>query len=68
MLKLVDIIRTLSELGSATPAFVALFNQVKATFTPQEQEVLQHAYDEAKAKSDAAHEGLQNDLKAAAKK
>lgn len=68
MLKLVDIIRTLTAVGSATPAFVDLFNQVKATFTPQEQEVLQHAYEEAKAKSDAAHEALQSDLKAAAKK
>ena len=68
MLSVVSIIRTLSEIGSATPAFVALFNQVKATFTPQEQEVLQHAYDEAKAKSDAAHENLQADLKVAAKK
>lgn len=67
-LKLVDVIRTLSELGTATPAFIALFDKVKSTFTESEQEVLQRAYEKAREKTNVDHEALQEDLQEAAKK
>jgi hypothetical protein len=67
-MKLVDVIKALSQLAFGSAEYLELFEKAKATFREDEQEVLQHAYEDAKAKSDAAHETLQSDLKAAAKK
>lgn len=46
--------------GSAAPAFKALFDTVKSTFSETDQAKLQDAYEKARARSDAAHEGLQD--------
>lgn len=50
---ILNIVRTATQEG---PAFVALFNQVKTLFTPQEQAQLQSAYDQAMRRSDEAED------------
>lgn len=67
-MKLVDIIRTVAEVGSETPAFVALFNLTKATLRGDEQEVLQQAYDKARGMANAADDAATAALNDAAKK
>lgn len=67
-LKLVDVIKGLSQLAFGAPEYVELFNKAMATFREDEQEVLKRAYEEHKAASDAAHKNLQDQLQEAAKK
>jgi hypothetical protein len=45
------VVKTVQLIGSNLPAFEALFDQVKATFSESDQEVLQEALDEAKRNS-----------------
>ena len=44
---------------AALPEFKALFDQVKATLSSDDQETLQRAYELARDRSDAAHTDLQ---------
>lgn len=46
--------------GAAAPAFKALFDQVVPLFSETDQAKLKDAYAQARARSDAAHEGLQD--------
>lgn len=53
--------------GSELPAFKALFDTVVDTFTETDQEKLKKAYADARARTDAAHSGLQSKLDRASK-
>lgn len=62
------ILKIVEGAGDAVPAFKALFDQVVATFSEDDQDKLKAAYAEARAKSDAAHVGAQDALEDAAKR
>jgi len=57
---IVKIIQTLTMIGSEFPAYVALFEQVKAQFEESDREKLDLAYAEAQAASDTQHSEAQN--------
>ena len=59
-LTLAGVMRALEMAGAATPAFTALFDQVKGTFGAADRATLESAYAAARRKSDAAHQGLQD--------
>ena len=67
-MKLVTVIKTLSELAFDSAEYVDLFNRAMAVFREDEQEVLQLAYDQARLASNAANDEADKLLKAAAKK
>ena len=66
-MKIVTILKTLQLVGSATPAFKALFDEAVSTFRADEQDVLKKGYAAAMAKSDVLHSDVQDELKAASK-
>lgn len=53
------ILKIVQTATDASPAFIALFNQVKTVFSPAEQAQLQGAYEAAQKRSDDAHDRLQ---------
>lgn len=59
-LSLPAIIKTVSMVGAQAPAFIELFQQVKGAFSEEDQQKLQSAYDEARAKSDDAQADFDN--------
>jgi hypothetical protein len=56
---LTKILGTVLQIGADLPAYKALFDQVVATFSDDDQAVLKARYAEMKAKSDAAHAAAQ---------
>lgn len=54
------ILEAIKLVGSETPAFIALFNEVKPLFGSEDQATLQTAYDAAMAQSDRQHQDFQN--------
>ncbi len=61
--KILDIVRTATQL---TPEFVALVNAMSDLAKPQEQEALQGALAEARARSDDLHAQVQDEAAQAA--
>lgn len=57
------VLKTIDLIGSATPAFKALFDAVMVLFSEEDQEKLKEAYKNARARSDEAHENLQDAAK-----
>ena len=53
-MRVVKVIKALSELAFGSPEYIAAFNDAMAVANDAEQEVLQRAYNEARARSDAA--------------
>ena len=53
------ILEAIKLVGANTPAFIALFNEVKKTFSETDQAKLQAAYLDAMAASDKAHDDFQ---------
>lgn len=53
------ILAAIQMVGSETPAFIALFNEVKPLFGDDDQATLQKAYDDAMKASDKAHDDFQ---------
>lgn len=53
------IIEALKLAGTATPAFIELFNLVKSTFNEEDRSKLEDAYQDAMRASDAQHEAAQ---------
>jgi hypothetical protein len=62
------ILSAITQFGAATPAFKALFDEVKSVFGPTDQQTLQAAYAKVRAENDAGHADLQAELKAAESK
>jgi len=65
-LNLETILGIVTQVGVATPAFAALFDQVVDLFEPADQDTLKQAYAAARLASDAAHDTLQAELAARA--
>lgn len=59
-MNLASILNAVKQVGAATPAFQALFNQVLPLFGQADQDTLKAAMQKARAASDKAHEGLQS--------
>lgn len=55
------ILEILTLVGTDTPAFIALYNQVVSAMSQTDQQKLKDAYAAAKALSDAQHEEAQGD-------
>lgn len=62
MLKFADVLAAIDLAGSATPAFITLFESVKDAFTPQEQGDLKLAMQRAAARSDDLHSDVQAEM------
>lgn len=54
------ILNAIKQVGSATPAFVSLFNHVLPSFSSNDQAKLKSALEEARAGSDAAEADFVN--------
>ena len=65
MLNITKILNIITQVGAATPAFNALFDEVKQLFSSADQQTLQDAYARIKAENDAGHAALQDELKKA---
>lgn len=50
------ILQAVNLLGSNLPAFKLIFDEAKKLFSEDDQEVLQQAYEDAMARSDAVNE------------
>lgn len=59
------ILSAITQFGAATPAFKALFDEVKSVFGPTDQKTLQDAYAKIRVENDAGHADLQAELKKA---
>jgi len=59
MLAIAGVLKAVQLAGANLPAFLELFNQVKATFSETDQATLQNAYDLAMAKARSEHAATQ---------
>lgn len=65
MFSFASILNAIGQVGSATPAFKAIFDSVIHTFNKPQQDQLKQALADARAKSDDLHGDLQNELREA---
>lgn len=68
MLDLTRILGIIDAATQMTPAFIALAEEVIATFAESDQGVLKERLADARARSDALHQDVQDSLAAAAKR